>query len=65
MITLEQAEWLLSKYSTAIIRNDDSCKTAVMCINNRYFRMSIVYSYNTIVFTDPKTDKQIVKKLSK
>jgi len=60
MITLQQAEELISKYSTSILRNDSSCKTALCNIKDRYVRISIVYSCKSVVFTDPPTNKQLI-----
>ena len=62
MITLQQAESLIDKYATSILRNDSSCKTALCRIKDRYVRISIVYSCKSVVFTDPPTQEQIVKR---
>lgn len=60
-ITLQQAEALINKYSVTLLRNDDSVKTVVCCVQNRYFTMSIVHKLKAVVFTDHIDDKRIVK----
>lgn len=60
-VTLKQAEAIIAGYSTAILRNDNTVKTALCCINKRYFTISIVYTQKAVVFTDPPTSKKIVK----
>ena len=60
-IEKKQAETLIEKYSTAMLRNDSSCKTTLCNIKGILVRISIVYTQKAVVFTNVRTDEQIVK----
>ena len=57
----EYVSEIIRKFSTAMLRDDSSCKTALCNIGGRFVRISIVYAQKAVVFTDPPTNKQIIK----
>jgi hypothetical protein len=60
-VELDSIKTLIKKYATGILRDDASVLSALCCVDKIYFRVSIVYKYKSVVFTDPKTEKQIIK----
>lgn len=62
-ISFKHAESLVAQYSTAIITSTNERKTAICNVGGRYFRVSIMYTYKSVVFTDTKTNETVVKQL--
>lgn len=60
-IELKAVLALIERTSLSILRKDNAVHTALCKVNERYFRVSIVYDCNSVVFTDTKTNEQIVK----
>ena len=60
-ITIQQANALIERFSTAMLNNDSNCKSAICKIENRYIRISVMYRYKAVVFTDTLTNEKVVK----
>ena len=62
-VSRKNIEDLIDQFSTAILADTSERKTAIMCIDKVYFRVSMMYAYKKVVFTHERSNNTVVKEM--